>query len=167
MSSSSRSLWFNRRRSVNQSRALCIGLRTVGRDVFERRALLHSSIKRHGSVFRLKFRQVNRAFQFLYTLLTACSVIQTFTWRVMQRLAHRGALRYTIRYYVYLTCSKKLTDCQLSLSHGTNQKSNKCVSRTDTNPPFAFQTAFPRGTDFSVSTGRVKKLHTLLVSLYL
>jgi len=35
-----------------------------------------------------------------------------------------------------------------------------------TNPPFAFQTAFPRGTDFSVSTGRVKKLHTLLVSLY-
>ena len=31
---------------------------------------------------------------------------------------------------------------------------NKCVSRTDTNPPFAFQTAFPRGTDFSVSTGR-------------
>ena len=43
---------------------------------------------------------------------------------------------------------------------------NKCVSRTDTNPPFAFQTAFPRGTDFSVSTGRVKKLHTLLASLY-
>ena len=43
---------------------------------------------------------------------------------------------------------------------------NKCVSRTDTNPPFAFQTAFPLGTDFSVSTGRVKKLHTLLVSLY-
>ena len=44
---------------------------------------------------------------------------------------------------------------------------NKCVSRTDTNPPFAFQTAFPGGgTDFSVSTGRVKKLHTLLVSLY-
>jgi len=26
--------------------------------------------------------------------------------------------------------------------------------------------ATPRGTDFSVSTGRVKKLHTLLVSLY-
>jgi len=45
-------------------------------------------------------------------------------------------------------------------------KKNKCVSRTDTNPPFAFQTAFPGGTDFSVSTGRVKKLHTLLVSLY-
>jgi len=43
---------------------------------------------------------------------------------------------------------------------------NKCVSRTDTNPPFAFQTAFPGGTDFSVSTERVKKLHTLLVSLY-
>ena len=27
---------------------------------------------------------------------------------------------------------------------------NKCVSRTDTNPPFAFQIAFPRGTDFTV-----------------
>ena len=26
---------------------------------------------------------------------------------------------------------------------------NKCVSRTDTNPPFAFQTAFPRGTDLT------------------
>jgi len=26
---------------------------------------------------------------------------------------------------------------------------NKCVSKTDTNPPFAFQIPFPRGTDFS------------------
>ena len=26
---------------------------------------------------------------------------------------------------------------------------NKCVSKTDTNPPFAFQIAFPRGTDFT------------------
>jgi len=26
---------------------------------------------------------------------------------------------------------------------------NNCVSRTDTNPPFAFQIAFPRGTDFT------------------
>ena len=25
----------------------------------------------------------------------------------------------------------------------------KCVSKTDTNPPFAFQIAFPRGTDFT------------------
>ena len=25
----------------------------------------------------------------------------------------------------------------------------KCVSKTDTNPPFAFQIAFPRGTDFA------------------
>jgi len=25
---------------------------------------------------------------------------------------------------------------------------NKCVSRTDTNPPFAFQTAFPGGGGF-------------------
>ena len=29
-------------------------------------------------------------------------------------------------------------------------KKHKCVSRTNTNPPFAFQTAFPRGTDFTV-----------------
>ena len=28
-------------------------------------------------------------------------------------------------------------------------KENKCVSRTDTNPPFAFQIAFPWGTDFT------------------
>ena len=28
-------------------------------------------------------------------------------------------------------------------------KLNKCVSKTDTNPPFAFQIAFPRGTDFA------------------
>ena len=26
---------------------------------------------------------------------------------------------------------------------------NKCVSKTDTNPPFALQIAFPRGTDFT------------------
>jgi len=26
---------------------------------------------------------------------------------------------------------------------------NKCVSKTDTNPPFAFQIAFPQGTDFT------------------
>ena len=26
---------------------------------------------------------------------------------------------------------------------------NKCVSKTDTNPPFAFQIAFPRSTDFA------------------
>jgi len=30
-----------------------------------------------------------------------------------------------------------------------NNKSNMCVSKTDTNPPFAFQIAFPRGTDFT------------------
>ena len=28
-------------------------------------------------------------------------------------------------------------------------KKDKCVSRTDTNPPFAFQIAFPRGTYFT------------------
>ena len=30
-----------------------------------------------------------------------------------------------------------------------NNNNNKCVSKTDTNPPFAFQIAFPRGTDFA------------------
>ena len=30
-----------------------------------------------------------------------------------------------------------------------NKITNKCVSKTDTNPPFAFQIAFPRGTDFT------------------
>ena len=30
-----------------------------------------------------------------------------------------------------------------------DKKTNKCVSKTDTNPPFAFQIAFPRGTDFA------------------
>ena len=29
------------------------------------------------------------------------------------------------------------------------KKKHKCVSKTDTNPPFAFQIAFPRGTDFA------------------
>jgi len=29
------------------------------------------------------------------------------------------------------------------------KKTNKCVSKTDTNPPFAFQIAFLRGTDFA------------------
>ena len=61
---------------------------------------------------------------------------------------------------------KQTTVFRLHPHISPKQKSNKCVSRTDTNPPFAFQTAFPRGTDFSVSTGRGKKLHTLLVSLY-
>ena len=31
----------------------------------------------------------------------------------------------------------------------TAAKYNKCVSKTDTNPPFAFQIAFPRSTDFA------------------
>jgi len=31
----------------------------------------------------------------------------------------------------------------------TRRNQNKCISKTDTNPPFAFQIAFPRGTDFA------------------
>jgi len=30
-----------------------------------------------------------------------------------------------------------------------HNNNNKCVSRTDTTPPFAFQIAFPRRTDFT------------------
>ena len=30
-----------------------------------------------------------------------------------------------------------------------NEIINNCVSKTDTNPPFAFQIAFPRGTAFA------------------
>jgi len=33
--------------------------------------------------------------------------------------------------------------------HSSSSNSNKCVSKTDTNPPFAFQIAFPRGTVFA------------------
>ena len=36
-------------------------------------------------------------------------------------------------------------DCK----NNSNNINNKCVSKTDTNPPFAFQIAFPRGTDFA------------------
>jgi len=42
---------------------------------------------------------------------------------------------------------------------------NKWVSRTDTNPPFAYSFSTVHRCH-RVSTGRVKKLHTLLVSLY-
>ena len=37
---------------------------------------------------------------------------------------------------------------RLSRNRWPNKK-NKCVSKTDTNPTFAFQIAFPRGTDFA------------------
>jgi len=52
-------------------------------------------------------------------------------------------LEYTIGlWYCVFNVQWKLTDSQLRLSHGTNKKveekksKNKCVSRTDTNPPF-------------------------------
>ena len=60
---------------------------------------------------------------------------------------------------VYSTLSQNLTPIapfcvEIFSAVQTNKKQtktkNKCVSRTDTNPPFAFQTAFPRGTDFTV-----------------
>jgi len=37
---------------------------------------------------------------------------------------------------------------QLVICKKNQRSKNKCVSRTDTNPPFAFQIAFPRGTGF-------------------
>ena len=39
--------------------------------------------------------------------------------------------------------------CREIVDRTNKQKNNKCVSKTDTNPPFAFQIAFPRGTDFT------------------
>ena len=71
-------------------------------------------------------------------------------------------------HYFAMTMTRFLKQrCHLGRQKLREKKTNnKCVSRTDTNPPFAFQTAFPQGTYFSVSTGRVKKLHMLLVSLY-
>ena len=74
----------------------------------------------------------------------------------------RGAVRTSFGKFSFTKILQNLD----KITPHDNNNNNKCVSRTDTNPPFAFQTAFPRGTDFSVSTGRVKKLHTLLVSLY-
>ena len=78
--------------------------------------------------------------------------------RVLKLCSHDNAYNELIRF-----CT--LTRLTIGLNDDSRTKINKCVSRTDTNPPFAFETAFPRGTDFSVSTARVKKLHTLLVSL--
>ena len=40
----------------------------------------------------------------------------------------------------------RIMECGL---YGYDQYTNKCVSKTDTNPPFAFQIAFPRGTDLA------------------
>ena len=52
-------------------------------------------------------------------------------------------------------CRKMQTNPFLPLVHDCctpyriKQNNNKCVSKTDTNPPFAFQIAFPQGTDFT------------------
>jgi len=45
-------------------------------------------------------------------------------------------------------------------THG--RKFNKCVSKTDTNSPFAFQIAFPRGTDFTGFLQGGSKIRDLL-----
>ena len=58
-------------------------------------------------------------------------------------------------------------------SLSNNNNNNKCVSRTDTNPPFAFDIAFFRARFHGVSTGgtrttrTVKKVRTLLIWLFL
>ena len=41
-----------------------------------------------------------------------------------------------------------------------NKNENKCVSKTDTNPPFAFQIAFPRSTDFAGFLQESQKVET-------
>jgi len=50
--------------------------------------------------------------------------------------------------------------CGLSRNRWPNKK-NKCVSKTDTNPPFAFQIAFPQGTDFTGFLQRGSKIRDL------
>ena len=45
----------------------------------------------------------------------------------------------------------------VEISSTVQTKKNMCVSRTDTNPPFAFQTAFPRGTDLTGFLQRAPK----------
>ena len=55
---------------------------------------------------------------------------------------------HTIGYCVF-TVQPKADGSQLNLPHRIKQKINKCVGKTDTNPQFAFQIAFPRGTDFT------------------
>ena len=58
----------------------------------------------------------------------------------------------------------------LSRNRWPNKQTNKCVSRTDTNPPFAFDIAFFRASFHLISTGgtgTVKKVHTLLIWLFL
>jgi len=40
-------------------------------------------------------------------------------------------------------------NCECVIAGDFNVDLNKCVSKTDTNPPFAFQIAFPRGIDFA------------------
>ena len=59
----------------------------------------------------------------LYVCVIRWSMLNVAVTAVSQYLA---TIRYdTIRYpNVYLTCSKKLTDSQLSLPHGTNKKYN-------------------------------------------
>jgi len=74
-------------------------------------------------------------------------------------------LQAFVQYFIYIFIHQYGSAQKENTNIQTKSSINKCV-RTDTNPPFAFQTAFPGGTDFSVSTGRVKKLHTLLVCLY-
>jgi len=47
---------------------------------------------------------------------------------------------------------EKRTEKNLIVRSGISEAettNNKCVSKTDTNPPFAFQIAFPRGKDFT------------------
>jgi len=46
------------------------------------------------------------------------------------------------------------------------QNKHKCVSKTDTNPPYAFQIAFPRGTDFTGFLQEESKIRDLQSEIY-
>jgi len=65
-----------------------------------------------------------------------------------------GGIRLSIFFYFLNVC------LPLFLREFKKENNNKCVSKTDTNPPFAFQIAFPRGTDFTGFYREGQKLET-------
>jgi len=70
-----------------------------------------------------------------------------------------------VSYPVYIV-SERMKEWQRTITYnirlidGGYNNNNKCVSKTDTNPPFAFQIAFPRGTDFTRFLQEGQKLET-------
>ena len=67
----------------------------------------------------------------------------------LKQLKRAGIPQSQLLHY-YLAVIRPVLEYALPVwHHSLNKNQNKCVSKTDTNPPFAFQIAFPRGTDFT------------------